>query len=89
MARMRHTRRRRARPPSLADKLKHLLAVAESDPQRFRAECAAAASRLGVGVEQIYQIVEGDPRFREVLKDAAVNAAVSRAAKFVRGALGL
>jgi hypothetical protein len=89
MAGMRHTRRRRARPPSLADKLRHLLAVAESDPQRFRAECAAAAARLGINVEQVYQIIEGDPRFREALKDAAVNAAVSRAARFVRGALGL
>jgi hypothetical protein len=89
MADMRHTRRRRARSVDVLGKLRAALALAESDPARFRAECAAAASRLGVGVEELYQLVEANPEFKRALREKAVNAAVTGVARFARRALGL
>jgi hypothetical protein len=77
MARMRHTRRDGA----TLGKVRSMLSLAESDPARFRAECAAAASKLGVGVEQVYQLLQD----REQLKNVALSGAV----KLARRALGL
>lgn len=86
---MSRTRRRGARPAGAADealsKLRKILEQAESDPDRFLAECRSVASRLGVGVEQVYKLMQDDPRMRDFLK----NAAVLGAAKLARRALGL
>ena len=89
MTRMRHTRRGRAREARVLDKLRSMLAEAESDPARFRAECAAAAGKLGVRVEHLYALLERDPEAKKALKQALANAAISGAAKFARRALGL
>jgi hypothetical protein len=96
MAPMRRTRRReesyarrggshaRAADEALA-KLRKLLDLAEADPDRFIAECRSVASKLGVGVEQVYRLLQDDPRTRDFLKKAALQGA----AKLARRALGM
>jgi hypothetical protein len=85
---MRHTSSRRARRPDPLARLRKIADLAESDPSRFREECRQVASKLGVGVEQLYRL-ESDPEFRKALKEMAVNAALSGAVKLARRALGI
>jgi hypothetical protein len=61
-----------------------MLDLAESDPARFRAECAALAAKLGTSVEDVYQMLQGEGG-RERLKNVAVLAAV----KFARRTFAL
>lgn len=89
MARMRHTRRSGASEAGVVDRLRSLVDLAESDPAKFRAECAVTASKLGVGVERVYQTLERDPRVGQAIREALANEVISRAAKFARRALGL
>lgn len=84
---MRHTRRG-ATEERLLEGLRSMVDMAESDPARFRAECAAAASKLGVRVEHVYQVLEGDPAVKQAIKRALANAAVAGAARLARRALG-
>lgn len=80
MAPMRRTSRQ-----DTVSRLRKLLDLAESDPARFRAECRAAASRLGVGVEQVYQMLQQDQLVKQKLRDAAALGA----ARLARRVLGL
>jgi hypothetical protein len=81
MAGMSRTRRR----PDPLRQLRKIIDLAETDPARFRAECRRVASGLGVGVEEVYALLQNDPLIRAKLRDVAIQGA----AKLARRVLGL
>jgi hypothetical protein len=74
------SRRRQPAKPDL-DKLREMLSLAESDPALFRVKCSEAAAKLGITVEEIYQLLQN----KEQLK----NVALSAGARLAKRAFGL
>lgn len=65
-------------------KVQKILDLAESDPEKFRAECEKLAARAGMGVEKLYQMSQHPLAKRELQ-----NLLLSQGTKLARRAFGL
>lgn len=65
-------------------KVRKMLDLAESDPEKFRTECEKLAAKIGVGVEKVYQMTQ-HPSGKRSLQ----NLLISRGTKLARRTLGL
>lgn len=80
----RRTARKISSGSEVISKIQKILDLAESDPEKFRAECEKLAAKTGMGVEKLYQMIQHPLAKRELQ-----NLLISRGTKLARRALGL